>query len=97
MEGAFEQPAGDNAMSQGGRQSYPRLAYAGWAIALVATAAAFAVVALTPRAPAEVPETRLEIVTPPALDPMALAISPDWPQPGLSSRPGSTEALASDA
>jgi Tol biopolymer transport system component len=77
MEGAFEQRAGDNGMSQRGRQSSTRLAYAGWAIALVATAAAFAMVALAPRAPAEVPETRLEIVTPPARDPMALAISPD--------------------
>ena len=77
MEGAFEQRPDDDGMSQRGRQSYRRLAYAGWAIALVATAAAFAIVALVPRAPAEVPETRLEIVTPPARDPMALAISPD--------------------
>jgi eukaryotic-like serine/threonine-protein kinase len=77
MEGAFEQPAGDSDRSQRGRPSYARLAYAGWAIALLATAAAFAISAFAPRGAADVSETRLEIVTPPARDPMALAISPD--------------------
>ena len=43
----------------------------------LAIAAAFAIVAFAPGPPAEVPETRLEIVTPPAADPLSLAISPD--------------------
>ncbi len=77
MEGAFEQPTRDSDSTQRGRRSLARLAYVGWAIALVAIAAVLAIVAFAPRAPADVPETRLEIVTPPADDPLSLAISPD--------------------
>ena len=77
MEGAFEQPTRDNDSRQRVGPSHARLAYAGWAIALVAVAGAFAIVAFGPAAPADVAETRLEIVTPPAADPLSLAISPD--------------------
>ena len=77
IEGAFEQPARESDTSQRGRPYYPRLAYAGWAIALVAIVGAIGIVAVAPRAPADVPETRLEIVTPPAVDPLSFAISPD--------------------
>ena len=78
MEGAFEQPTRDSdSTSTRPTARYARLAYAGWAIALVAIAAAFAIVAFAPGTPADVPETRLEIVTPPADDPLSLAISPD--------------------
>ncbi len=77
MEGAFEQPTRDSNSTPHGGPSYARLAYAGWAIALVAIAGAFAFVAFAPGVPAEVPETRLEIVTPPAADPLSFAISPD--------------------
>jgi serine/threonine protein kinase len=77
MEGAFEQPTRDNDSTQRSERSYARLAYAGWATALVAIAGALAIVASGPDAPAEVAETRLEIVTPPAVDPLSFAISPD--------------------
>ena len=77
MEGAFEQPTRDSDSTQHGWHPRARLAYAGWAIALVAIAGAFAIVAFGPDAPADVAETRLEIVTPPAADPLSLAISPD--------------------
>ena len=77
LEGAFDQPAGDVDSTERSGQFRARFAYAGWAIALVAIAGALAVVAFAPGAPAEVPETRLEIVTPPAEDPLSLAISPD--------------------
>ncbi len=77
MEGAFEQPTRDGDSTQRGGPNHARLAYAGWAIALVAIAGAFAIVVFGPDAPADVAETRLEIVTPPAVDPLSLAISPD--------------------
>jgi serine/threonine protein kinase/Tol biopolymer transport system component len=77
MEGAFEQPTRNSDSTQRGRRSRARLAYVGSAIALVAIAAVFAIVAFAPGTPADVPETRLEIVTPPADDPLSLAISPD--------------------
>ena len=77
MEGAFEQPTRDSDATQHGGTSRSPLAYAGWAIALVAIAGALAIVASGPDAPAEVAEARLEIVTPPAVDPLSLAISPD--------------------
>ena len=77
MEGAFEPPAGDSDLSRRGRPPYARVAYAGWAIALIAIAAALAIAVRPPVAPAEVSETRLEISTPPAADPLSLAISPD--------------------
>ena len=76
MEGAFEQPARDSDSTPRGGPSHARLAYAGWVIALAAIGA-LAIVVFAPRTPADVPETRLEIVTPPAADPLSLAISPD--------------------
>ena len=77
MEGAFEPPVGERDAGPRSRPLRPHVAYAGWAIALVAIAVAAAVVAL-PKAPSETTaETRLEIVTPAAEDPLSLAISPD--------------------
>jgi len=76
MEGAFEHGLADHDLSSRGRPTSARFVYAGWAMALLATAAAFAIGAF-PRTRADAPETRLEIVTPPARDPMSLAISPD--------------------
>ena len=58
-------PATSDRRQRGGPSS-ARLSYAAWATALVAIAAAFAIVVFAPWAPAGVPETRLEIVTPPA-------------------------------
>ena len=77
MEGAFEQPTRDHGSPPLDRSPRPRLAYTGWVIAVAAIAGAFAIVTFAPRTPADVPETRLEIVTPPAADPLSLAISPD--------------------
>ena len=77
IEGAFGQSARDSGSMPHGRPSHARLAYAGWAIALVAIAGALAIVAFAPRVPADVAETRLELVTPSAADPLSLAISPD--------------------
>jgi hypothetical protein len=74
MEGAFEHANRDSHPTRRGEGTHGRLAYAGWAVALAATAAAFAVGS---RRPAEAPEIRLEVVTPPAADPLSLAISPD--------------------
>ncbi len=48
MEGAFEQPTRDSDSTQRGGPRHARLAYAGWAIALVAIAGAFAIVAFAP-------------------------------------------------
>ena len=77
LEGAFEQPPRDGDSSQRGQPSRARLVYTGWAIALVAIAGALAIVAIAPRGSADAPEIRLEIVTPPAADPLSFAISPD--------------------
>ncbi len=77
LEGAFGHSAPRADPTQRSGQSRARFAYAGWAVALVAIAGAFVFVAFAPGAPADVPETRLEIVTPPAADPLSLAISPD--------------------
>jgi serine/threonine protein kinase/Tol biopolymer transport system component len=73
MEGAFAIADADR------RQSTPstRLSHAGWVIAALTIAGAGAIMAFSLRAPAEPPETRLEIVTPPAVDPLSLAMSPD--------------------
>jgi serine/threonine protein kinase len=77
IEGAFEQPAGASDESQRASRPYVRRAYAGWAVALLAIVSAVGFIMLAPRAPAELPETRLEIVTPPTADPLSLAIAPD--------------------
>ena len=77
MGGEFDQATGDGDLNHR-RSRHSRLTYAGWAIALVATVTALGLAAFgDSRAPIEVPETRLEIVTPPADDPLSLAISPD--------------------
>ena len=74
MEGAFEPPAAERGINQHtGRHA--RFAYAGWAIALAALAGA--VVAFAPDSASVLPETRLEIVTPAAADPLSFALSPD--------------------
>jgi Tol biopolymer transport system component len=55
-----------------------RAGYAGWIVAAVVTVAAVIIVALPSRlAPAEAPEVRLQIVTPPGGDPLSFAMSPD--------------------
>ncbi len=77
MEGAFERPASESDPRQRGGPPYARLTSAAWATAVLAVAGVFAIVVFAPWAPAAVPETRLEIVTPPAEDPLSLAISPD--------------------
>jgi serine/threonine protein kinase/Tol biopolymer transport system component len=77
MEGAFEQPTRDSTSNRRISKFYSRLAYAGWAVALMAMAAAVAIVASFAGAPADLPETRLEIVTPSAADPLSFAISPN--------------------
>jgi Tol biopolymer transport system component len=52
--------------------------YAGWVVAaLVATGAAIATIPSGNPFPNEAPETRLQIVTPPADDPVSFALSPD--------------------
>jgi eukaryotic-like serine/threonine-protein kinase len=75
LEGAFDR--GVLASDTPHRGASTRMAYAGWALAILATVAAFVIVVRVPRAPASAPETRLEIVTPPADDPLSFAISPD--------------------
>ena len=77
MEGAFELPPAHRRDAT--RQPVvARCASAGWAAVALATGAPLAMVASAGRgSPAEPPETRLEIVTPPAADPLSLAISPD--------------------
>jgi Tol biopolymer transport system component len=51
--------------------------YAGWAVAVGATATAVALVLSTNGPPTELPETRLQVATPPARDPFSFALSPD--------------------
>ena len=75
LEGAFDQ-AGVITVQPQRAASGTALAYAGWALALLAIVAALAIVARVPRS-VTAPETRLEIVTPPAADPLSFAISPD--------------------
>ncbi len=63
----------------GGGTSPPttRLAWAGWGIALIATAIAAALFWSSSRPVVEAPETRLDLVTPAAFDPLNIDISPD--------------------
>ena len=76
MEGAFELPAAERGSDQRtGRHA--RFAYAGWAFALAALVGAVAIVAFAPDPASALPETRLEIVTPDAGDPLSFALSPD--------------------
>ena len=73
MNGAFDPPVQEFEK----RRRHVRVAYSGALVAAVTILAALAVVALAPRNVVELPETRLEIATPPAEDPLSLAISPD--------------------
>ena len=77
MEGAFEQPVTTTARVNAPVGLTRDVASAGWAVALLAIVSAVAFIMFAPRAPADLPETRLEIVTPPTADPLSLAISPD--------------------
>ena len=73
VEEAFDTPSGS---VQSVRPTLGRGGYAGWVVAALVTTVATALV-LSDWSSAELPETRLEIVTPPAVDPLSLAMSPD--------------------
>jgi serine/threonine protein kinase/Tol biopolymer transport system component len=75
MEGAFEPPA--SGVTRNRRPFLERYAPVGWAAAAVTIVATLALVEFPAADPPEPLETRLEIVTPPAADPLSLAISPD--------------------
>ena len=75
MEGAFELPAAERGTHQRTGRLQARLAYAGWALAAVA--GAIGIVAFAPNSASVLPETRLEIATPAAGDPLSFAISPN--------------------
>jgi eukaryotic-like serine/threonine-protein kinase len=78
MEGAFEAPAGQLDSNRVTSWSHAGVTYGGWAAAaLVMVAGGLGILASVGRVPAELPETRLELVTPPADDPFSLAIAPD--------------------
>ena len=73
LGGAFDQrPDRSATVSQAGR-----VAWTGRAVALVAVAVAGMLFIGYSRRTANAPETRLEIFTPPALDPLSIDISPD--------------------
>jgi serine/threonine protein kinase/Tol biopolymer transport system component len=76
MEGAFELPAVEQGSDRRTGRHGP-FAYAGWALALLALAGAVALVTFAPGPASALPETRLEIVTPDARDPLSFALSPD--------------------
>src|SRR4030095_2592826 len=67
-EGAFALPD----PSQRASAPAARVASIGWVIAALAIVAAVAIVAYSPRTIPDQPETRLEIVTPSADDPLSL-------------------------
>jgi serine/threonine protein kinase len=70
LAGAFDAP------SRRLPATTPRSAWAGWAIAAVAIIA-LGVLLTSPRAVPDTPEVRLDITTPPAIDPKSIDISPD--------------------
>jgi hypothetical protein len=74
IEGAFEPPASGVTRR---RPFAGRYAYAGAAAVALATGATLAIAAFPVADSPEPLETRLEIMTPPAADPLSLAISPD--------------------
>ena len=74
MEGAFEPSSG---VTRRRRPLLERYAPVGWAAAALAIVATLTIVAFPAADPLEPQETRLEIVTPPAADPLSLAIAPD--------------------
>jgi serine/threonine protein kinase len=71
LAGAFDAPPRERVPA-----TTPRGAWAGWVIAAVALIA-LGVLLISPRQGPDAPETRLEIVTPPAIDPLSIDISPD--------------------
>jgi serine/threonine protein kinase/Tol biopolymer transport system component len=73
LAGAFDPPADERPRPT----VTPRVAWAGWAVALVALAAVAVLLVSRPREAMNAPETRLEIVTPPTVDPLSIDISPD--------------------
>ncbi len=75
LDGAFEQPGVTKTAEAPRRRA--AIAYAGWAVAAVVAVAAGATFLSRDRAPAVMPETRLQIVTPDSSDPASLAVSPD--------------------
>jgi eukaryotic-like serine/threonine-protein kinase len=82
LQGAFEQ-AGEASRSTPDlrppslKLRRTRVAYAGWGVAALATVAAVAITALVRHQPPELPETRLQILTPPTDHPASLALAPD--------------------
>ena len=74
MDGAFDLPAQEIEKTE--RRRHLRIAYASALVAAFAILA-LALVTFAPRNVADLPETRLEIVTPSAEDPLSLAMSPD--------------------
>lgn len=78
MEGAFEAAADPLDSNRAARWSHASVTYGGWAMAALALlAAGLGIVPSMRRAAVELPETRLELVTPAADDPLSLAIAPD--------------------
>jgi serine/threonine protein kinase/Tol biopolymer transport system component len=73
IEGAFDQPLSEQEKTLRERRWRAPLAYGSALVAVLALLA----LAFAPRNTAELLETRLEIVTPPAEDPLSLAIAPD--------------------
>ena len=73
IEGAFDQPLSEQEKTPRERRWRAPLAYGSALVAVLALLA----LAFAPRNTAELLETRLEIVTPPAQDPLSLAIAPD--------------------
>ena len=71
LAGAFDAPPGERLPA-----TTPRSAWAGWAIAAVALVG-LGVLLTSPRAVPDTPEVRLDIATPPAIDPLSIDISPD--------------------
>ena len=73
LAGAFDSPPLERVS-----RTMPRWAWAGWALTLVVAVATLVVLlTATPRPVADMPETRLDIVTPPVWDAFAIDISPD--------------------
>jgi len=73
LAGAFDSPPGEHVS-----RTLPRWAWAGWAATLLVTVAALVVLlTTTPRPAADMPETRLDIVTPLGVDAWSIDISPD--------------------
>ena len=95
MEGAFEQPASDSDMqsTQPGRLTCDSPMPAGRSRSL-AIAGALAIVVFARSDPCGLPETRLEIVTPPAARSAVARDLARRPQRGLPGRTGSAAALA---